>query len=69
MEIIYNIISLIIAIVTTIAFTVYAKRALKDLENGETKEEDDSASYQGGLEMEKLPLERPKNLGFMSFSS
>ncbi|KAK6267904.1 hypothetical protein QUC31_012064 [Theobroma cacao] len=68
-EIIYNIISLIIAIVTTIAFTVYAKRALKDLENGETKEEDDSASYQGGLEMEKLPLERPKNLGYTSFSS
>lgn len=66
-EIIYNIISLIIAIATTIAFTVYAKRALKDLGNGEMEGEDGSASYQqGGFEMEKLPVERPKHLGIMS---
>ncbi|OMO65625.1 SNARE associated Golgi protein [Corchorus olitorius] len=62
-EIIYNVISLIITIVTTIAFTVYAKRALK-LEDGEVKGEDDSASSQPGFAMEKLPIERPK----MSFS-
>ncbi|XVF86188.1 hypothetical protein PTKIN_Ptkin18bG0020000 [Pterospermum kingtungense] len=69
-EIIYNIISLIVAIVTTIAFTIYAKRALKDLGNGETEGEDESALYQqGGFEMEKLPVERPKHVGVMSFSS
>ncbi|MBA0648295.1 hypothetical protein Goklo_016047, partial [Gossypium klotzschianum] len=57
-EIIYNIVSFIIAIVTTIAFTVYAKRALSDLGNRESEVDDESASYQGGLEMEKLPDER-----------
>ncbi|XVF26427.1 hypothetical protein REPUB_Repub14bG0015800 [Reevesia pubescens] len=64
-EIIYNIVSLIIAIVTTIGFTIYAKRALNDLGNGETKVEDDPGSYQGGFEMEKLPVERR----IISFSS
>ncbi|XP_022721127.1 uncharacterized protein LOC111278770 isoform X2 [Durio zibethinus] len=68
-EIIYNIVSLIIAIVTTIAFTVYAKRALNDLGNGETMGEDESSSFHGGFEMEKLPLERPKHVSFLSFSS
>ncbi|MBA0828231.1 hypothetical protein Goarm_012936, partial [Gossypium armourianum] len=57
-EIIYNIVSFIIAIVTTVAFTVYAKRALNDLGNRETEVDDESALYQGGLEMEKLPDER-----------
>ena len=50
-EIIYNIVSLIIAIVTTIAFTIYAKRALNELGNGETEGEVESASYQGGFEI------------------
>lgn len=68
-EIIYNIVSFVIAIVTTIAFTVYAKRALNDLGNRETEVDDESASYQGGLEMEKLPDERRKHAGVMSFSS
>ena len=68
-EIIYNIVSLIIAIVTTIAFTIYAKRALNELGNGETEGEVESASYQRGFEMEKLPVERPKHVGVMSFSS
>ncbi|MBA0854567.1 hypothetical protein Goshw_001836 [Gossypium schwendimanii] len=68
-EIIYNIVSFIIAIVTTIAFTVYAKRALNDLGNRETEVDNESASYQGGLEMEKLPDERIKHVGVMSFSS
>ncbi|XP_022716333.1 uncharacterized protein LOC111275320 isoform X1 [Durio zibethinus] len=61
-EIIYNIVSLIIAIVTTIAFTVYAKRALNNLGNGKIEGEDESASYPGGIEMEK-------QVGVMSFSS
>ncbi|GAA0150248.1 hypothetical protein LIER_09231 [Lithospermum erythrorhizon] len=53
-EIIYNVISLIIAIASTVVFTIYAKRALDDLKKVDTK---------GGHEMEKLPLERPK-VGF-----
>ncbi|XP_021904581.1 transmembrane protein 64 [Carica papaya] len=63
LEIIYNIISLIIAIVTTIAFTVYARKALKELEKEETDGKESSAAEQGNVEMVKLPLERPKNLG------
>ncbi|KAL5728562.1 hypothetical protein ACHQM5_001632 [Ranunculus cassubicifolius] len=63
-EIVYNVISLIIAIVTTIAFTVYAKRALNDLKERERNGES-SATIVGldNFEMEKLPLERPKNYG------
>ncbi|PKI74951.1 hypothetical protein CRG98_004723 [Punica granatum] len=34
-EIVYNIISLVIAVVTTVAFTIYAKRALNELEMNE----------------------------------
>lgn len=63
LEIIYNIISLIIAIVTTIAFTVYARKALKELEKEEMDGKESSAAEQGNVEMVKLPLERPKNLG------
>ncbi|KAK1568298.1 hypothetical protein Q3G72_022772 [Acer saccharum] len=61
-EIIYNIISFIIAVIATIAFTVYAKRALKEFESGEVIGEDTSASNQGSFEMNKLPSERPKQL-------
>ncbi|KAE8695523.1 MLO4 protein [Hibiscus syriacus] len=57
-EIVYNVVSFIIAIITTVAFTVYAKRALNNLGNRETEIEDGSASYQGSLEMEKLPDEK-----------
>lgn len=59
-EIIYNIISFIIAVITTIAFTVYAKRALDDIKKAETSGVDASPSDHGNLEMGKLPLERPK---------
>uniref|UniRef100_A0A1J3JJB7 VTT domain-containing protein n=1 Tax=Noccaea caerulescens TaxID=107243 RepID=A0A1J3JJB7_NOCCA len=40
-EIVYNVISLIIAVVTTVAFTVYAKRALKELQNAEANEDEE----------------------------
>jgi predicted membrane protein len=66
-EIIYNIISFIIAVVTTVAFTVYAKRALKDLEKEEATEEV-PPTHQESHEMRKLPLERPKHAGLSSFS-
>ncbi|KAL5556187.1 hypothetical protein UlMin_038423 [Ulmus minor] len=61
-EIVYNIISLIVAIITTVAFTVYAKRALDDFKRAETDGET-STSNHGGFEMEKLPLEKPKHRG------
>ncbi|KAK1279104.1 hypothetical protein QJS04_geneDACA015734 [Acorus gramineus] len=56
-EIVYNIISFIIAIITTVAFTVYAKRALNDLKG---IEEDLTGEGSPVIELEKLPLERPK---------
>ncbi|CAN7003002.1 hypothetical protein Bca4012_052051 [Brassica carinata] len=40
-EIVYNVISLIIAVVTTVAFTVYAKRALRELQNADANESGD----------------------------
>ncbi|KAK3022158.1 hypothetical protein RJ639_045353 [Escallonia herrerae] len=60
-EIIYNIISFIIAIITTVAFTIYAKRTLNEL-----KMADSNGLEAPVMEMEKLPLERPKHLGFSS---
>lgn len=39
-EIVYNVISLLIAVLATVAFTVYAKKALDDLK---TKEADNEA--------------------------
>jgi len=52
-EIVYNIISFIVAVVTTIAFTVYAKRTLNELKIAEVNEEAASVSGSGSLEMEK----------------
>ncbi|KAF4377103.1 hypothetical protein CsatB_023403 [Cannabis sativa] len=67
-EIVYNIISFIIAIITTVAFTVYAKRALNELEMADTNGEV-SVGNHGNFEMEKLPLERPKHMGLSYMSS
>ncbi|GAY64208.1 hypothetical protein CUMW_231860 [Citrus unshiu] len=66
-EIVYNIISFIIAVLTIIAFTVYAKRALKELERGEANGEETSTSTGSGFEMNKLPLERTKHPTSSSF--
>ncbi|KAF7127679.1 hypothetical protein RHSIM_Rhsim11G0112000 [Rhododendron simsii] len=54
-EIIYNVISFIVAITTLVAFTIYAKRTLNDLKRAETNGEA-SASDHRNLEMEKLPM-------------
>eukprot|EP00262_Sarcandra_glabra_P006556 TRINITY_DN18897_c0_g1_i1.p1 TRINITY_DN18897_c0_g1~~TRINITY_DN18897_c0_g1_i1.p1 ORF type:complete len:329 (+),score=32.27 TRINITY_DN18897_c0_g1_i1:142-1128(+) len=58
-EIVYNVISFIVAIFTTVAFTVYAKRALNDLKKGECNDIEEVAGHGGS--MEKLPPERPNN--------
>lgn len=60
LEIIYNAISLIIAVAMTIGFTIYAKKALKELEIEEENKETDG----NNIELEKLPLERQKQFGF-----
>lgn len=68
MEIIYNVISFLVAIITIVAFTLYAKRTLNELKSAEAKdseEERGSSSASSGdenFELEKLPLERPKHL-------
>ncbi|CAA2980261.1 transmembrane 64-like [Olea europaea subsp. europaea] len=60
-EIIYNVISFIVAIITTVAFTIYAKRTLNDLKMAEADGEG-SASGKNNFELNKLPLEKPKHL-------
>lgn len=52
-EIVYNIISFIVAVLTTIAFTVYAKKALNELNIAEANEEAASVSGSTTLEIEK----------------
>ncbi|XP_028778227.1 uncharacterized protein LOC114734747 [Neltuma alba] len=62
-EIVYNVISFIIAVVTIVVFTVYAKRTLNELKMAEAADQEaasSSVSGNVGFEMEKLPLERPK---------
>lgn len=63
LEIIYNVISFVIAVAMTIGFTIYAKKAIKELENEDKKETDGS-----NVELEKLPLERQKQFGLHSGS-
>lgn len=60
-EIVYNAISFVIAIITTILFTVYAKKALADLEERDLSDVAETRS-RIDFEMERLPLERPKHL-------
>ncbi|OVA16579.1 SNARE associated Golgi protein [Macleaya cordata] len=67
-EIVYNIISFIIAVMTVVGFTVFAKRALNELKREESSGQVSTAGDHGTFEMEKLPLERPKQLGTSSFS-
>ncbi|KAL8027302.1 hypothetical protein ABFX02_14G086800 [Erythranthe guttata] len=62
-EIIYNVISFVVAIITTIAFTIYAKRTLKHLETTEANGECSPAiDNNRGFELGKLPLEKYKNI-------
>ncbi|WOL16720.1 hypothetical protein Cni_G25508 [Canna indica] len=58
-EIVYNIISFIVAIAITIAFTVYARRALADLRNAESNTKGCTNMSDVSIQLEKLPQERP----------
>ncbi|KAL6531498.1 hypothetical protein OROMI_027861 [Orobanche minor] len=55
-EIVYNIVSFIIAVITTVAFTIYAKRTLNDLETSAGEAE--GGCNKTSLELGKLPLEK-----------
>ncbi|XP_047951813.1 TVP38/TMEM64 family membrane protein slr0305 [Salvia hispanica] len=57
-EIIYNVISFVIAIISTIVFTVYAKRKLKELETEEAGEEG-TAVGTSSFELHKFPSKEP----------
>lgn len=65
-EIVYNVISFIIAVIIIVAFTVYAKRTLSQLESEEENNGEGSASDRGRLEMEPLPTENSKRPSFCS---
>jgi hypothetical protein len=52
-EIVYNIISFIIAIITIVGFTVYTKKTLNKLKIAEANEEAVSVSGNATLEMKK----------------
>ncbi|XP_047319700.1 uncharacterized protein HI_0703-like [Impatiens glandulifera] len=58
-EIIYNLISFMVAIISTIGFTVYAKRTIDDLKKAEINS---SKSDINNCELEKLTIERPNLL-------
>ncbi|XP_041991636.1 transmembrane protein 64-like [Salvia splendens] len=60
-EIIYNVFSFIVAIITTVAFTVYARRTLDELKAAEANGEDSTTNNNSRFEMHKLPLEKYKN--------
>ena len=52
-EIVYNVISFVVAVAITVAFTVYARRALDELNRAEAS---NNSNMSGGtIEIEKLP--------------
>jgi hypothetical protein len=53
-EIAYNVFSFVVAVVITIGFTIYAKRALNDLQMQE------DGSDTGTFQLEKLPHDKPR---------
>lgn len=57
-EIIYNVISFIMAIITIVVFTVYAKRKLNDLETEEADDES-SAVDTSSFELHEFPNKEP----------
>ncbi|KAL9229364.1 hypothetical protein vseg_004838 [Gypsophila vaccaria] len=63
-EIVYNVISFIIAIITIVVFTVYTKRALEELKRADAKDnrEDSLSNHDTRIQMVALPVERPRHL-------
>lgn len=63
LEIIYNAISFIVAAVMTVGFTFYGKKTLKKLESEEKGSINVLNFEYGNIQLEKLPVDRPKDLG------
>ncbi|XP_071740504.1 uncharacterized protein, partial [Rutidosis leptorrhynchoides] len=63
LEIIYNVISFIVAAVMTVGFTFYGKKRLQENLEIEEKSVNMLNFDYGHLRLEKLPLDRPKDLG------
>ncbi|CAN1174875.1 TVP38/TMEM64 family membrane protein slr0305 [Linum perenne] len=63
-EIVYNVLSFIVAIITVVAFTIYTRRALEQLEGG-----DPISPAHISYEMGKLPQERSNHMVLSSFVS
>lgn len=72
-EIVYNIISFIVMILTIVAFTMYTTRALDELKRADVKEEEEreaaSSNNDFPIQMETLPIERPKHQGLPDSST
>lgn len=65
LEIVYNVISFVVAIITVVLFTVYTKRKMEELKRAETNGSESAHGHENH-EMEKLPLEKPKQLSVQS---
>ena len=62
LEIVYNIISFVFAVVMVVVFTIYAKRALNKIEEEENiDKESHQQDVSVGVEMENVPQERHNN--------
>ncbi|XP_020589691.1 transmembrane protein 64 [Phalaenopsis equestris] len=65
LEIAYNIFSFVVAVLLTVGFTIYAKRAFDNLKFAEDDDKE-TVGRQQGIEFEKLPQEKPKKFSFPS---
>lgn len=63
LEIAYNIFSFVIAVLLTVAFTIYAKRALNDLKSAEG-DQCEAADRPHAIEIQKLPHEKPRKFSY-----
>lgn len=64
LEIIYNVISFMIAVVMTVGFIFYGKKTLKKLASEEKGRGVNVLNFEyRNIHLDKLPLHRPKDLG------
>ncbi|KAL9246079.1 hypothetical protein vseg_019659 [Gypsophila vaccaria] len=63
-EIVYNVISFIVAIITIVVFTIYTKRALGELKREDAKDyrEDVPSNHDTRIQMEEFPLDRLRHI-------
>ncbi|KAK9678033.1 hypothetical protein RND81_11G183400 [Saponaria officinalis] len=63
-EIVYNVISFIVAIITIVVFTIYTKRALDELKRADAKDcrENVPSNHDTRIQMEEFPLDRLRHV-------